>query len=224
MDSRITKHFFEHGTMKYFRGNAHQIELGTYGQKKDPLGAKAYLAPQDKVKAEHLASRLKVGQPVKIDWNEVSEADLAADAQLKFFGLGKSVATAFSHEKARTAKLQLQPLYILEGPLTAMLNKDAVAARNHLAEQGADGRIVAEVWVVLEAELGEHFSTYGEASFGVKAFGSSLDVTVSGGKQGAQTITLAAGTTFAYKLYKVKNWNKGKTQIDDMEDDYKGMS
>jgi hypothetical protein len=49
-----------------------------------------------------------------------------------------------------------------------------------------------------------------------------LSVTVTGGKHGSQTVTLSKGTTFAYKLHKVKDWNKGKTQIENLEADYKG--
>jgi NAD(P)-dependent dehydrogenase (short-subunit alcohol dehydrogenase family) len=108
-------------------------------------------------------------------------------------------------------------------PTAKRLNKDADGARKFLAEEGHDGRIVSEVWVV-DAELGEHFAAYGATSASVQAFGSSLDVTVTGGKYGSQTITLSPGTTFAYKLHKVKDWNKDKTQIEDMEADYKGMA
>ena len=52
---------------------------------------------------------------------------------------------------------------------------------------------------------------------------ADLSVTAKGGKHGTQTITLSAGTTFAYKLHKVKDWNQGKTKIENMEADYKGM-
>ena len=224
MDTRITTYRLETGGMSYFRGNAHLVEVGTYGQKKDPIGAKAYIDPQSKVKAEHLASRVKAGKPVKITWAEVSKADLEAEANLKFFGLGKKGAASFTHEQARTAKLELLNFSISEGPLQNMLNTDAGGARGFLADEGGDGRIVSEVWVVVSAELGQHFATYAAVSGGVKAFGSSLDFSASGGQQGTQTITLSAGITFAYKLHEVKDWNKGKTQIENMEADYKGMS
>jgi hypothetical protein len=50
-----------------------------------------------------------------------------------------------------------------------------------------------------------------------------VTVTVTGGKQGSQTVNVSKGTTFAYELYKVKDWDQGKKQILDMEDDYKGL-
>jgi hypothetical protein len=223
MESKITEHYFEYETMKYFRGNAHRVGIGTFGDKKDPIGAKAYLSPYGTVKAEYLEGRVVYGARAKVNWAEVSQAELGADADLKFFGLGKKGAASFDYKDAKAARLELVNLAIDEGPLTKMLNKDADAARKYLADVGS-GRIVAEVWVVVEAELGEYFATYGAASGGVKAFGSTLDFTVTGGKQGAATITLSPGTTFAYMLYKVKDWSKGKAQIEKMEDDYKGMS
>lgn len=223
MAKPVTQHYFRYGTNKYFRGNAHLVELCTYGDKHDPIGAKAYLDPQNKVKREHVESRVQFGTRVKIDWAEVSQADLEADAVLKFFGLGKSAAASFDYAKAKSARLELINLYINEGPLKTMLNNDADGARNYLADEGGDGRIVSEVWVVVDAELGEQFATYGEATASVEAFDSSLKLTVSGGKNGTQTLVISSGTTFAYKLHKVKDWDKGKTKIEDMEADYKGM-
>jgi negative regulator of genetic competence, sporulation and motility len=75
----------------------------------------------------------------------------------------------------------------------------------------------------VDAELAEHFETHGSASFSVQAFGSSLEITVTGGKHGSQTIAYSTGTTFGYMLHKVKKWNKDKTQIEETEDDYKGL-
>jgi hypothetical protein len=52
----------------------------------------------------------------------------------------------------------------------------------------------------------------------------SADITASGGTEGTQTITISKGTTFAYLLFKVKDWNSGKTQILDLEDDSVGLT
>lgn len=224
METKITKHYFLANTMKYFRGNAHRVELGTYGKKHDPVGAKAYLESEARVKAEHLANRpIKFGTRATVNWNQVSKADLEAEADLKFFSLGKKAASSFDYEKAKSAKLELISLAINTGPLINMLNEEADGARNFLAEEGNDGRIASEVWLVVDAELAEHFAAHASASLSVQAFGSSLDITVTGGKHGSQTISYSPGTTLAYMLHKVKKWNKGKTRIEDMEDDYKGL-
>jgi hypothetical protein len=46
------------------------VELCSYGEKKDPFGAEAYLAVQAKVKREHLKGRVSYITAVKIDWNQ----------------------------------------------------------------------------------------------------------------------------------------------------------
>ncbi len=221
MAINITKHSFKYGSQNYFRGNAHLVELATFGEKKDPIGAKAYIDPEGKVSRKHLKNIVKKGKPVSIDWSQTTKAEVEANGPLPVFGLNTSAAASFSYQKAKSAKLKLFNLSISEGPLKKMLNNDANAARNYLADEGKDGRIASEVWIVMEAELAEQFDTAASVSFSEKA--SDLSVTAKGGKFGTQSITLSQGEIFAYKLHKVKDWSKGKKQIEDMEADYKGM-
>lgn len=221
MATKITDNYFEFGVNKYYRGNAHLVEIGTYGEKKDPIGAKAYIDPQNKVKREHLVNRVSKGQPVSVNWSQTTKAELEVNGPIKVFCLNASLAVTFSYEKIASANLKLYNLFIAEGALKAMLNTDADGARNYLADEGDDGRIVSEIWGVVEGDLAEHFDT--SSSLAVSVKGADLNVTASGGKHGTQTITLSAGTTFAYKLHKVKDWNKGKTKIEDLEADYKGI-
>jgi hypothetical protein len=218
----ITENAFEYGTQKYFRGNAHLVELGTFGEKKDPIGAKAYVDPYDRVKADYLTDRVIKGKPVAVDWTQTSKAAVEVNGPVSVFGMQAEAAVAFTYEKIKSANLKLFNLSVDEHPLITMLNKDANAARNFLAEEGNDGRIISEVWVVMEAQLSEQFDTSGSVK--VAAKGVDISVTASGGKYGSQTITLSKGSIFAYKLHKVKDWNKGKTQIENMEADYKGMN
>jgi hypothetical protein len=221
MATKVTDNYFEYGGLKYFRGNAHLVEIATYGEKKDPIGAKAYIDPQNKVLREHLVNRVERGPIVTLNCNGMTKANIEVNGPIKVFGLNVSVAAGFNYEKVMSADLKLCNLYIAEDPLKNMLNTDADAARNYLADEGNDGRIVSECWVVMTADLAEHFTTSGSVAASLK--GSDLNITAKGGKQGTQTITLSKGATFAYKLHKVKDWNKGKTQIEDMEADYKGM-
>ncbi|MBL8350375.1 MAG: hypothetical protein JNL87_08655 [Burkholderiaceae bacterium] len=224
MGTKITTHYFEYGVNKYFRGNAHLLEAAHFGEKKDPIGAKAFVEPAGKVKPEHLDGRLKFNGRVKIDWNTVSKSELEADADLHFFGLGKSGALSFGHAEAKSAKLELINLSIDELKLKAMLNTDANVARKFMADEGSDARIVSEVWIVVDADLAEHFVTSGAGGVGVEALGSTAKISVSGGTRGTQTLTLSPGSTFAYKLHKVSEWSKGKTKVEAVEADYKGMS
>ena len=223
MATKITENYFEFGNQKYFRGNAHLVQIGTYGEKKDPIGARAYLDPQSKVQTEHLESHVQTGTVATVDWGQTTKAAVEVNGLLKFFGLNGKIDTNGTYEKVKNAHLKLANFFILEGPLTSMLNTNADGARHYLADEGNDGRIVSEVWVVLEAELAEHFGAYASSSLSAEAKGAELEITVTGGKYGSQTITLSQGMAFAYKLYKVKNWINNRTDIEDMEADYKGM-
>jgi hypothetical protein len=224
METNITENYLEIGNQKYFRGNAHLVQLGTYGEKKDPLGARAYIDPQAKVKAEHLEGRVQNATIASIDWAKTSKAAVEVNGALRFFGLDGKVEENGTFDKIKAGRLKLANFFIAEGPLKTILNNGADGARNFLADEGRDGRVVSEVWVGLEVELAEYFAAHASKSLSVKAKGAELTLTVSGGQHGAQSVTFAPGTTFAYKLHKVKNWSNGKKHIDDMEADYKGMS
>ena len=143
MDTRITKYSFETGGMSYFRGNAHLVELGTYGQKKDPIGAKAYVDPQSKVTADKLASRVKVGKPVKINWNEVSKVDLEAEGVLKFFGLGKKGAASFTRARRRFRRVMMGCLGMGNGSVFQL-----VPQRFHRFKHDAASLLVDDGFVV----------------------------------------------------------------------------
>jgi hypothetical protein len=223
MSIKITEHKFKYGSQSYFRGNAHLLELCSYGKKCDPLGAKAYVDPEGKVRASHLTDRPIKTSTVSIDWSDVKEKDLDAGAALKFLGLGRKHAISFDLKEAKKAKLKLMNFSLAEGPLKRILNNDANIVRNNMADEGGDARIVSEIWAVMEAELAEHIESNWGTGHGWKAAGNTLELTVSGGKHGSQTVTIGEGTTFAYKLHKVKKWSKGKEKIEDMEADYKGM-
>lgn len=224
MATKITDHYIKIGIHKYFRGNAHLLDICSYGEKKDPIGPKSYIDKQNDVKREHLVDRIETAPPVTVDWSSSTKASVEINGLLKFFGINGKVDANGTYEKAKNGHLQLINFSIPEGKLRGMLNKDASGALKYLADEGKDGRIVSEIWVVMEAELAEHFGNYGKATLGAKVLGSSLELTVSGGKYGSQSITIGAGTTFAYKSHKVKKWEDKKTRIANMEADYFGLS
>ena len=115
-----------------------------------------------------------------------------------------------------------------EGDLKAMLNKDADGARNFLAKEGANGRIVSQVWLVLEGRLAESFSTAASSGGSVTADvtpAAQLRITANhaAGSQGSTTIILEKGTAWAYAMHRVQKWNKDKTRIEELDLDSKGL-
>ena len=224
MTIKITDKFFEYNKKKYFRTNAQQIELCTHGKIKKPIAGANYLAPTAKIALQHLEKRpVKMVGPVSIDWNSVSQADLGASANIKVFGIGIDASQSASLAQARKEKMKLIGFYINSGPLMRCLNQDANAVRNAMADEGQDARIVFFIWLAFDAVLASHFESNLNKSVSVSALGNELAITVSGGKGDEQTVRPANGDTFAYANYKVKDWSKGKEQIEELEDDYFGM-
>lgn len=221
MSTKITTHYFEWRGRQYFRGNAHLVEPGSFGTKRHTIGIKAYIEPAGTIKPEHLDGRLTFNTRATIDWSTVSRGDLQAGADLNFLSLGQQGALSFEYSQARSAKLELIKLSIDETPLICVLN-DAGVARDFLAREGGDGRVVSEYWVVVEAALAEAFAASG--GVGIKAYGSHAQLTISGGAMGSQTVNLSPGTTFAYTLHRVTRWSKGKDSVEAVEADYKGKS
>ncbi len=223
MSTKITKHYFKYGNKKYFRSKAEDITMGAAGKKYDPIGANAYLAVEDRVQRRHLEKRVRYSTTSTIYWSKESKSDVDANGTFKFFGINLKTGKSASYSSAKSANLKLVKFVIDEGPLKRMLNNDANIIRNYMADEGKDARIVSMIWIVVEAELAEHFKKYARSNTSVKAMGQELEITVSGGSKGSQTIRVSPGTCFAYAMHKVKKWNKGKTRIEDMEDDFKGM-
>ena len=220
MSTKITDSYFEYGTLKYFRGNAHMLQIGSYGEKKDPVGAKSHIDPQDKVNGKFLAGRVIKGGSISIDWSQATKTIFEINGFLKFFGKDGKLETNGSYEKVKSAKLKLFNFYMDETPLKIMLNGDAGSARAFMAKEGNDARIVSEIWVAMEAELAEEFDNVTSGGLSITGDDFGVQVKVSHGKSGSTSISLSPGTTFAYKNHKVKNWTDHKTKIENLEADY----
>jgi hypothetical protein len=223
-DIEITKYHVKTGGIKYFRVKAEDVDLGVVGQKKDPLGPNAYLAVEDRIRRSALRGKARMVTTQQISWSQQRAADVEAHGKLRVFGVNLKSSTSMSYEQARTANLELVKFAIDEGPLKNLLNNDAPGALKYLASEGKDARVVSAVWVVVTGELSEHFKKSATKSISADAGEAALEFTASGGSKGTQTIQLDPKSTFAYLMHKVSKWNKGKSEIEDLEDDNKGMN
>ena len=205
---------------RYFRRNSPRVEVGSYGEKKTPLTQANYLAVEGHVKFSYLDSKLKKENPGKIDWSRCSKADVEADVKTYFDLCG--VKLNFTHQKAKEAELELMLIYINEGALKKVLNKDAHKVRQEMKKEGKDARICSSVWVVMSGRLAKRFSTSVDLNASATT-AKGLKITAKGGAQweGTETIELTSGTVFAYGLHKVKKW-KGD-EIDDLDDDWQSL-
>jgi len=220
MGTKVADDYFEYNEIKYFRGAAENVLIGSYGKKRDPIGSNSHLEVQTEVKSDYLVTRVQYITTIPVDWSAAADGGLKLSAPLNFFGLSGTISVAASFGAAAKESFQLSKFLIEKAKLEGMLNNDAVNARNFLADEGGDGRICSAVWVGVDDKLGKHFSSYGSAgAFSVN--GSGLTFTATGGSSGTQTISLSTkGRTFAYLLEKVTNWSNNKTHVDDMKEDY----
>lgn len=228
-ETKVGKQFFLYSGVRYFRGAAENVEIGSYGEKVDPIGAKASLNVHNQVAREHLKGRVRDVTIADIDWNAQSRGEVDVTAGLKYFTVAATATADFSYEKAKSARLKLAKFVIDEGDLRAMLNQDADNARRFLAQEGRDGRFASAVWVVVEGEIAESFKRAAGSGGSIEANltgAAKLQLTAkhSAAKQGTSTIVLTPGTTFAYLLHKVKKWNKDKSRIEELGLDTYGMN
>lgn len=222
--AKITKHFFEHNNRKYFRGNAENAQLGSYGEKKDPIGPDAYLDVESIIKRELIAPKMNCLGTVGIDWNLVGEVNGRGKAFVNVLGIKGEKSGEISVGAADTGNYKLVGFSINSGPLKKLLNTEADGARKFLEREGRDGRVVSEIWVVMSGKTSSAFNASANFAFSGSVLGVGLDVTSSGTAAGTKTVTLSPGSTFAYLMTKVKEWNKDRTRIVDLEPDYKGLS
>ena len=224
----IKSNHFKYGGIKYFRAKAENVEIGSYGEKKTPIDSGNYILIQNRITAENVArAKVRIATVATIDWAKESKTDVEANGGLKYFVASASAAVSGSYSKAKSAKLKLVKLIFDLGPLKNTINDHASGALNYLRGEGGDGRVVHEVWVVMEATLANHFDS--ATSVTVSGSGSgTVDVkataTASNNTKKTETISIKKGTTFAYAMVKVKKWTSGKKRIEKLEDDLWGIN
>lgn len=217
--TKVENSFFRYNGIKYFRGKAENVQLGSYGEKKTPVGKMNYLAVEKNIKAEHLEdAKVRVAPPVSINWSEVSEKELGAAGN--YLGIGGK--RKLTRKKAKEAKLKLVKFFINQGALKTLLNKKADGARKFMAKEGRDSRVVGEVWVVMEAELASKVSNAASLSTKAAKAGIEIELEAKAKNTKKESIVLSPDTTFAYLLYKAK-FNKND-KVEDLEDDQKGLN
>ena len=86
--TKIKDHYFEYENMKYFRDNASALKLGTYGEKKDPAGAKSQVDRQGNIQVEYLTSEVVTGPIIaSIVWSQTNRNDFEINGNVRYFGI-----------------------------------------------------------------------------------------------------------------------------------------
>jgi len=224
---KLTKHMIQIGAMKYFRGNAHLVNLGTLGVKRDPIGPKAYIDPersldQDKIEAYVKERNYAIG----IDFKKFSKTNVEVNGKVKVHGVKLKGATSYTYSKLKTAKLSLLNLNLDRDQLKRLINSDRTAF-NYMKNEGSDARAVSEVWIVADAKLAEAIDAHGALNVSsIFLRNDELNVKLKLKNKKTHTITINKGSVFAYKLHKIQSFNKRRkkaTLITALKSDSKGM-
>ncbi len=160
---------------------------------------------------------------VEVDWSKVSDRDFGADADLRYLGMSANSSHRLNLSRARSAGLKLISLAIDTLRMEDILN-EANRARNEMADEGRDARVVIETWVVAEAELADAVSRGGRHGVSVSAAGQSLSLRFGGNSRSSHTVVLPENATFAYALGKVSDWGRRRETVEDVDLDYKGLN
>jgi hypothetical protein len=222
----ITDSKFVYSGKSYFRGGCEDINLVSFGEKKTPLGKAPYLYVSGTVTAQKLGKvKVDVSGPYAIEWEKFSDSDVNVGIKYLTVAGGQ---VGFSRNAAASANLVLMKLSLVSTPLETLLNKYADVARNFLKEEGNDGRIVSDMWVVMEAQLASKVTTGGSVSVSAPLGTSGFTLEVGGSTSSTTStkVQIPEKTCFAYLLAKVKKWDKidGEWMVEELEDDTKGLT
>ena len=220
MTTKIKDRYFKYGSHKYFRVSAHEVNLCSYGQKRVPLGRTGYLDVSGRVNPRHLADEPIKVNVIDIDWDRVTNTDIGVTGGLTYQGVGVNASHAFSLNRARDAQLKLVSFSIDENPLERVLNREANYLRRQMEEEGNDARIVSKIWVAMEARLADDLTVSTLSAADLDYAGSSLKVNIGTKVRNRSVVTLAPGTTFAYRLSRIRRWNGNRTRVEDLSHDY----
>lgn len=226
MSVKISDSKFVYSRKSYFRAGCEDISLTSFGAKKTPLGKSNYLYVAGTVSADNL-SKVKVTTtgPYVIEWQKFTDNDVNVGINYLTAAGGQ---VGFNRSKAQKADLVLMKLSVQKLALKNLLNRHAGRARNYLRDEGNDGRIVSDVWIVMEAQLATRIKTGGNISVTspVGTSGFTLNIGGSTSSSTSSKVQIPENTCFAYLLAKVKKWDKvnGEWMVEELEDDTKGLT
>jgi hypothetical protein len=210
------------GGVAYFRAHAEEVEIGSIGEKREPLAKQNYLEVKDRV----LVPDENVIQTtvVDIDFKLTSKTDLNLGATVLVEGVPVKYSGDVTFEKLRSGELQLVKFSIPINVVKKAVNNSPEVLKD-LHYWGKDARIAHQVFIVMEASLASQFNNkYGiKLSAGVK--GLEAVVGVGGSSSGKTIVNISKDTCFAYLLLKII-WDKKKDQSEilDLKNDQWGVS
>jgi hypothetical protein len=206
--------------INYFRGNAEEVQLGSYGEKRTPLTKMNYLEVKGRIPSANMAKATST--VVEIDATKMSKTDFKADIKAIIKGVPVNLKGDAAFKKLVNNELKLVKFSVLNNAMKVAVNKSPGALKN-LEHYGKDARIAHQIFVVMEAKLATKYDN--DVSVNLSAGAGPMKVSLGGGHSsiGETTVQISAGTTFAYLLVSI-DWNDKKTKVADLDDDQWSLS
>ncbi|MGE0682137.1 MAG: hypothetical protein AB7P69_14720 [Candidatus Binatia bacterium] len=213
-----------YGGVAYFRGHAEEVEIGSIGEKRQPLTKQNYLEVKDRIPVNKIdAVKSTV---VEIDTTKLSKTDFKTKVAAIVPIGGVPVPTTFEGNVA-FERLQSRALKLVK---FSVMNNDMLKATNnspeklqYLIDWGGDARIAHQVFIVMDAKLSTKFDNNVNVTLSA-GVDKLVKATVggNGSSSGETTVQMSPGSGFAYLLAKI-DWDakqkKNKTKIVDLDDD-----
>lgn len=211
----VNDNHLTYGGVGYFRGHAEEVELGSIGEKRTPLTKMNYLEVKDRIPVPKIGTAKST--KVAIDFTKTSKSAFNTVVSAIIKGVPVKLSGDATFEKLKNFELSLVKFSVETNQMKTAAN-GAPDRIKSLASWGGDARIAHQVFVVIEATVATKFDSNVTVDLSVGAKGLQATVGGSSTTSSSSIVPISAGTCFAYLLAKI-DWNRGKTVIEDLDDD-----
>ena len=215
----VAENHLKYGGVSYFRAHAEEVEIGSIGEKRQPLLKQNYLEVKDRVQVAE--QNIVQATVVEIDFTKTSKKAFKAKAEAIVEGVPVEVDGGLVFEKLRSGELKLVKFSISNNDMKKAIN----ASPGHLQELihwGRRSRVALQVFIVIEATLANKFSTGVNVGLSAGVEGLQASVGMDIGSGGTTNVKLSKGSCFAYLLGKLE-WDDNHKVID-IDDDQWGVT
>ena len=214
IDIVIKDNHLQFDGIKFFRGNANNVQLGSAGEKKTPSTQENYLMVEENIPVK----KMDVNKVTVLALNGARLSGADVDASLDIDGVGtlsaEAVATRLKEQTLKLVKIDVLPREIVGAA------NDSPRVLDALIRSGRGGRIAHQVITVMEAATAE--TVRRGVSFSLEPTDGGPSLKVRLGSTDVTNVRINSGATFAYLLLKPKwdaNQQKNWKKIEDWEDD-----
>lgn len=217
---KFAKSHLQVQNVRFFTTGASSVELGSWGEKKEPLTQPNYLMVMDRVPAAKL--KIRKALDLAIDSATLSEANLGAGLLVPGMGRLKAGVAA---EKLRREEVRLVKLEVLPADMQDAVNSSPKVIEG-FRSLGNGGRLVHQIIVAVDAKTADSFAVAGSLTAEVDAGSFQIKLGGGAGTSGITTVTFE-NATVAYLLLKPE-WNanqkKNWTRMVGAEDDRQSLN